>query len=73
MMGLLLGLFIGGGVITETVFARQGIGALLVTSILVKDYPVVQALLLLTTAAYVLANVLVDLLYGVIDPRVRFG
>jgi len=73
MMGLLLGLFIGGGVITETVFARQGIGALLVTSILTKDYPVVQALLLLTTSAYVLANVLVDVLYGVIDPRVRFG
>jgi ABC-type dipeptide/oligopeptide/nickel transport system permease component len=73
MMGLLLGLFIGGGVITETVFARQGIGALLVTSILTKDYPVVQALLLLTTSAYVLANVLVDVLYAVIDPRVRFG
>ena len=73
MMGLLLGLFIGGGVITETVFARQGIGALLVTSILTKDYPVVQAVLLLTTAAYVVANVLVDVLYGVIDPRVRFG
>ena len=73
MMGLLLGLFVGGGVITETVFARQGIGALLVTSILTKDYPVVQAVLLLTTAAYVLSNVLVDVLYGVIDPRVRFG
>lgn len=73
MMGLLLGLFIGGGVITETVFARQGVGALLVTSILTKDYPVVQALILLTTAAYVCANVLVDLLYGVLDPRVRYG
>ncbi len=73
MMGLLLGLFIGGGVITETVFARQGVGALLVTSILTKDYPVVQALILLTTAAYVFANVLVDLLYGVLDPRVRYG
>ncbi len=73
MTGLLLGLFIGGGVITETVFARQGIGALLVTSILTKDYPVVQALLLLTTAAYVFANVLVDVVYGVIDPRIRYG
>src|SRR5579875_3528868 len=72
MTGLLLGLFIGGGVITETVFARQGLGALLVTSILTKDYPVVQALLLLTTAAYVFANVLVDVVYGVIDPRIRY-
>lgn len=73
MMGLLLGLFIGGGVITETVFARQGVGALLVTSILTKDYPVVQALLLLTTAAYIFANVVVDVLYAVLDPRVRYG
>jgi len=72
MMGLLLGLFVGGGVITETVFARQGVGALLVTSILTKDYPVVQALILFTTAAYVFANVLVDVLYGVLDPRVRY-
>jgi ABC-type dipeptide/oligopeptide/nickel transport system permease component len=73
MMGLLLGLFVGGGVITETVFARQGVGALLVNSILTKDYPVVQALILLTTTAYVFANVLVDVLYVFLDPRVRYG
>jgi ABC-type dipeptide/oligopeptide/nickel transport system permease component len=73
MMGLLLGLFIGGGVITETVFARQGIGALLVNAIANKDYPVVQALILLTTAAYIFANFFVDVVYTVLDPRVRYG
>jgi ABC-type dipeptide/oligopeptide/nickel transport system permease component len=73
MAGLLLGLFIGGGVITETVFARQGVGALLVNAISTKDYPIVQALILLTTAAYIVANVLVDVLYAVLDPRVRYG
>jgi len=73
MMGLLLGLFIGGAVITETVFARQGIGALLVTAISNKDYPVVQALILLTTAAYICANFFVDVLYTILDPRVRYG
>jgi ABC-type dipeptide/oligopeptide/nickel transport system permease component len=73
MMGLLLGLFIGGGVITETVFARQGVGALLVTAISNKDYPVVQALILLTTAAYIFANFFVDVLYVFLDPRVRYG
>ena len=55
-----------------SVVPTGGVGALLVTSILTKDYPVVQALILFTTAAYVFANVLVDGLYGVLDPRVRY-
>ena len=71
MVGLQLGLFVSGAVITETVFARQGIGALLVDAILNKDYPVVQAVIVLTTAAYVLANLLVDAVYAVVDPRIR--
>jgi len=73
MVGLLLGLFVGGGVITETVFARQGVGALLVNAIANKDYPVVQALILLTTSAYVFANLVVDVVYVFLDPRVRYG
>jgi peptide/nickel transport system permease protein len=71
MIGLQLGLFVSGAVITETVFARQGIGALLVDAILNKDYPVVQAVIVLTTAAYVLANLLIDAVYAVVDPRIR--
>ena len=73
MVGLLLGLFVGGGVITETVFARQGVGALLVNAIANKDYPVVQALILLTTSAYVFANLVVVVVYVFLDPRVRYG
>lgn len=73
LIGLQLGLFVGGGVITETVFARQGIGKLLVDAILEKDYPIVQAIILMITCAYVFANFTVDILYSVLDPRVRYG
>jgi len=73
LIGLQLGLFVGGGVITETVFARQGIGKLLVDAILEKDYPVVQAIIMLVTAAYIAANFVVDLLYAVLDPRIRYS
>jgi ABC-type dipeptide/oligopeptide/nickel transport system permease component len=73
IVGLQMGLFVGGGVITETVFARQGVGSLLVGAILEKDYPVVQAVILLTTGGYVVANLLVDIAYGLLDPRIRYG
>jgi ABC-type dipeptide/oligopeptide/nickel transport system permease component len=73
IVGLQLGLFVGGGVITETVFARQGVGSLLVGAILEKDYPVVQAVILLTTGGYVIANLFVDLAYGLLDPRIKYG
>ncbi|MGQ0572288.1 MAG: ABC transporter permease [Armatimonadota bacterium] len=72
LIGLQLGLFVGGGVITETVFARQGIGKLLVDAILEKDYAVVQAIILMITSAYVIANFTVDILYSALDPRIRY-
>lgn len=71
MLGIQFALLIGGAVITETVFGRPGLGTLLVTSVLQKDLPMVQGLVLYTTAAYIIVNFLVDLLYGVIDPRIR--
>jgi len=73
LLGLQLGLFVGGGAITETVFARQGIGKLLVDAILEKDYPIVQAIILMITSAYVFANFAVDILYSILDPRIRYG
>ncbi len=73
LIGLQLGLFVGGGVITETVFARQGIGKLLVDAILEKDYPIVQAIILMITSAYVFANFAVDIMYSILDPRIRYG
>ena len=71
LLGIQFGLLIGGAVVTETVFARPGIGRLLVLAVLEKDFPVVQAVVVLTTAVYVLINVLIDIAYGIIDPRVQ--
>ena len=70
LLGIQFAVLIGGAVVTETVFARPGIGRLLVMAVLEKDFPVVQGVVALTTAAYVLINVLIDILYGIIDPRV---
>jgi peptide/nickel transport system permease protein len=57
-------------VITETVFARPGLGRLAVTSILFRDYAAVQAVVLVSAATFVVLNILVDVLYGAIDPRI---
>ena len=71
LLGIQFALLIGGAVVTETVFARPGIGRLLVQAVLEKDFPVVQGVVVLTTAAYVLINLLIDIAYGIIDPRMR--
>jgi peptide/nickel transport system permease protein len=71
--GLEFGALMGGVVITETVFGLPGIGSLLVQGILERDYPVVQGATLFVTVAFVLANTAVDLLYTLIDPRVKLG
>ena len=71
LLGIQFAILIGGAVVTETVFARPGIGRLLVLAVLEKDFPVVQGVVVLTTAAYVLINVGIDILYGIIDPRVE--
>ncbi len=71
IVGLQLGRLLAGSVIVETVFARQGIGQLAIDSIIAKDYPVVQGVILLTATSYVIANLLVDISYGFINPRIR--
>jgi ABC-type dipeptide/oligopeptide/nickel transport system permease component len=71
LLGIQFALLIGGAVVTETVFARPGIGRLLVLAVLEKDFPVVQGIVALTTAAYVLINLAIDIAYGIIDPRVQ--
>jgi ABC-type dipeptide/oligopeptide/nickel transport system permease component len=71
LLGIQFALLIGGAVVTETVFARPGIGRLLVLAVLEKDFPLVQGIVVLTTAAYVLINMVVDIAYGIIDPRVQ--
>jgi peptide/nickel transport system permease protein/oligopeptide transport system permease protein len=70
--GLQFGQLLGGAVLTETVFAWPGIGRLLVDAILARDYPVVQGVIVLFAAAYIIVNILVDILYSYVDPRIRF-
>jgi len=70
--GLEFGSLLAGAVITETVFTWPGVGRMLVTSVLSRDYPVVQGTVLLIAVAFILVNLLVDLIYGLIDPRIRY-
>jgi peptide/nickel transport system permease protein len=73
LLGLQLGALLAGAVITETVFSWPGIGLLTIESIQSRDYPVVQACVLLISVTYVLVNLLTDLAYAWVDPRVRLG
>jgi len=73
VIGLQFGGLLGGTVLTETVFSWPGIGRLLVESILARDYPVIQGSILVFALLFILVNLVVDLLYGLIDPRVRYG
>lgn len=72
IIGLQFGALLGGAVIIETVFARQGMGRLAVEAILAKDFPVVQGVVLIAAVMYVLINLVVDISYGFLDPRIRY-
>ncbi|MGD2062239.1 MAG: ABC transporter permease [Nitrospirota bacterium] len=71
VVGLQTGALLGGAVITETIFAWPGIGRLTLTAIQSRDYPLVQGCILFIAAGYVFVNLVVDLLYGLLDPRIR--
>ncbi len=73
VVGLQFGYLLGGAVVTETVFAWPGLGRLLVTSVEQRDLMVVQGVLLVFATSFVLVNLLIDLLYGLVDPRIRFN
>jgi peptide/nickel transport system permease protein len=72
VLGLQLGGLIGGAVITEYVFALPGVGRLVVDAVFARDYPLVQGVVLLIALAYIATNLLVDLVYGLLDPRIRY-
>src|SRR6266545_2795221 len=72
VIGITLAILIGGAVVTEIVFNIPGLGRLIISAILRRDYPVVQGVVLVTATAYVLINLGVDLLYALIDPRIRY-
>jgi peptide/nickel transport system permease protein len=73
ILGLQLGTLLGGAVITEIVFSWPGVGQLTIESIQRRDYPVLQACVLLISLAYVLVNTLTDIVYAWLDPRIRMG
>jgi peptide/nickel transport system permease protein len=72
VVGLQFGLLLGGAVVTETVFSWPGIGNVIIVSILRRDYPMVQGALLLLALLYVIINLLVDVSYSYLDPRIRY-
>jgi peptide/nickel transport system permease protein len=73
IIGMELGTLLGGAVITEWIFAWPGVGRLTVQAIFNRDYPVVQAAVFLLASIFVLVNLVVDLLYTYLDPRVKLG
>ncbi|WMY76086.1 ABC transporter permease [Buttiauxella selenatireducens] len=72
VIGLTAALLISGAIVTETVFGLPGVGSLTVSAVLRRDYPVIQGTLLVVSGLYVLMNFLIDMLYLVVDPRVRY-
>ena len=72
IIGIGFALLIGGAVVTESVFALPGLGRLTVDAIVRRDYPVIQGVLLVVSGVYVLINLVVDVLYVVLDPRIRY-
>jgi len=73
VIGLQIGTLLGGAVITESVFAWPGVGKLIVDGIFARDFPVIQTVLILSAATFVLVNLVVDLSYVLVDPRVRYA
>jgi ABC-type dipeptide/oligopeptide/nickel transport system permease component len=73
IVGLQIGTMLSGAIIVETVFARSGLGRLVMTAIIGKDFPMVQGIVLFSAVIYVAMNLLVDLSYAVLDPRIRYA
>ena len=73
VVGLNFGASLAGATVTETVFAWPGVGWMLVQAILKRDFPIVQAALMLIAVTYTFANLIVDILYGYLDPRIKVG
>ena len=72
MLGMQVGTLLGGAVVIENVFARQGLGTLVTKAVINRDAPVVQGVVLVAATAYVLVNLLVDVAYALVDPRIRY-
>jgi len=73
ILGLQMGALMSGAVVTEQIFVVPGFGRLIVEAVFTRDYPLVQGVVLLTASSYVLINLLVDVSYSLLDPRIRVG
>ena len=71
-LGVQVGFLLGGAILTETVFSWPGLGSMMVRAIQARDYPLVQGGVLLIATTFVVVNLIVDLLYAVFDPRIRY-
>ena len=72
IIGLQMGMLLGGAILTESIFAWPGIGRYIYDAIGARDYPVIQSGILVVAFIFVMINLLVDLLYGLIDPRIKY-
>jgi peptide/nickel transport system permease protein len=72
VIGIGVALLIGGAIVTESVFAIPGLGRLTIDAILRRDYPLIQGIVLMFSMVYVLVNLAVDLIYTLMDPRIRY-
>jgi peptide/nickel transport system permease protein len=72
VMGIALALLLAGTIVVENVFSIKGLGRVLIQGILDRDYPIVQGAILVVSFIFVFANLLVDVLYTIIDPRIRY-
>lgn len=73
VMGNSIGYLLGGSIVTETIFRLPGMGNLIITGVFRRDFPVIQGIVLIIVVIRVAINLLVDILYSVIDPRIRYG
>jgi len=71
ILGLQMGALMSGAVVTEQIFVVPGFGRLIVEAVFTRDYPLVQGVVLITASSYVLINLLVDVSYSILDPRIR--
>jgi ABC-type dipeptide/oligopeptide/nickel transport system permease component len=72
VVGLWVGALLGGAVVTETIFGLPGVGRLAITAIINRDYPMIQGTVLVVAVSFIFVNLLVDIIYGFIDPRIRY-
>jgi peptide/nickel transport system permease protein len=73
ILGLQIGSLLGGSVVVESVFGLPGLGLLILNAIGMRDYPIVQGAVIFTAIMFMIVNLLVDVLYGYLDPRIRYG